>query len=854
MGLWSHVQSDKSWHIVVEALYMRPGDKVEPNSIWRESSLTQDVLARLRKGETIRDWLPELLSMSRQINTPRGRDSALLLAAIGEVAPNVYEAVSDESLIFPHGFFASLRFMAGFASSVVATQKRKFAFALNIAHKVDIGNSRSRSLSQFLGIKGSVARDLTAVLEKGVNVLDTKHAIKLAQAISLSLGYDGGVDEKIDDENGSEILLARAQTVIKRRLRNVIAPSDLVHALSEISSPVTNIPDAEHGEYDSVRALDVNRSFDFSYPQDYFEDIEGIKSIVRQGLRKKNIDQGELSQLKTCLKILDAAETNQVPGWIQSSTNLVKLIQTSRIVSKIEKTTISNINLAQISPEDLVSDLSSLEDERRYAILRALMTPSSALQLGRSCLEKMARLSVQYNRQPQIGTQLSWAIHLIKFDCLDWVRDWVELLAGSGNLDTAEGELLQNIHQGSPDVIRGLTDLIPHYSEQVNKAILHSLSWQAYLKTTPEDVHPAVLEKLQDWLIQEKEPDIVDSILDVFGHWRIGATVALRFILDWIPFDEVRPAWFNALARLGMISDDHEMQLLVQKQLTEKVHEFPFVASSLARFLLRNDNDYLIQLRNFIPDQERLFHALLSAGTDFDMWDDNYHKVLVGAIQNIFSQYPEELLPILLIELRESLKSEDDDAWPRRRITLAAVAACIEVMPTEMQRVAGGPHVLEALLIDGSKDPGSFNSRRFAINALGYLRVVTPSVAPILVNGLQDNVVIVQSNTLDSVARFQRFQGNLLPELLPYLTIEKAPATVYGIAKLLGAIGVSPAAEIASIRPSIIQGLADAIRHPNSQQEVILLNNSSSKPFETVSQGKLFDHLAQEMLRVAGWL
>ena len=87
----------------------------------------------------------------------------------------------------------------------------------------------------------------------------------------------------------------------------------------------------------------------------------------------------------------------------------------------------------------------------------------------------------------------------------------------------------------------------------------------------------------------------------------------------------------------------------------------------------------------------------------------------------------------------------------------------------------------------------------------------------------------------------------------PHLTGESA-STAYGVAKLLGALGTSPAAEVANLRPRIIAALVEAIQHENSQRKVVV---AEIGPFGTrfeESKGKLVDHLYEALLRVAGWV
>lgn len=893
-SLWSRIESNVQWMTIVQSIYMRPGQKISVDDIWRESSLTPQILSRLNDGSSVEEWKSELISMSKLKNAPEGRDAVIVLAGLGDISQVEALSISDDLTPLYRPYLAGVLFMVGF--DIAANLDFESIFDRSRALSLKIFQNSEQKIDQKVDKEIKItldsaqdiarARDLSTQLRQNTD-FDVANVIDIANDIShkFDLAFDISADLDLDSDR--EIVMTRALFVADRVIahdinlnleRSRIRERLLERYLSSVRSDVKELQDALNFDEKQLKNMLIVRNLDletdpnfdvlgaFNFDQNYYKIqkrekiVSDIKSLFDKMLSEMKIDVIVRKDLEDCFSSIHTLDAMRFDGWAKTGEQLISVMKDSRFYSRVEKAISSHVNLMETSIEDLVADLSNLEDTRRYTALQALQTSMSATQLGRERLEAIAKLAIQYKSQPQVGTQLEWSLHRIEFDCPDWIKDWIESLAITDvNFDeSSDGLILSEIHKMSYDAFQVLMNALPHTSPQVNKSLLSSLYWQAYAGSVPEDLSSIMFEKLRNWMNEIIEPDIAEYLLEVIGKWRTNPIAAAQFVLEWSPFELVRSEWFAALGRLGhMIGTNNEIYWEIQKKLLQNASSDSSAAGGLARLLLGDGDGYLIQVQSFISDQEILLKAFLSAGTDNDVWSEEYHTVLVRSIQKICSENPEQLVPLLLNSLKDALRDQDIGKWPYRRITLAAVSACIEVMPTEMQKIAGGPQKLEDLLLDGSKDLGSFNSRRFAITSLGYLRVISSSVVPVLLSGLRENISIVQKQTFDAVSRFQRVQGDLLSELLPYLTIENAPATSYGVVKLLGALGVSPAAEIASIRPRIIQGLADAIRHPNSQQEVVLLKYSSSndnEKIETESQGKLFEYLAQEMLRVAGWL
>lgn len=252
----------------------------------------------------------------------------------------------------------------------------------------------------------------------------------------------------------------------------------------------------------------------------------------------------------------------------------------------------------------------------------------------------------------------------------------------------------------------------------------------------------------------------------------------------------------------------------------------------------------LDHLQPLIPDSQRQLAALLDAGVNDDIWNDDYHGVLVLAARRQVQAVTDSdhLLIALLRRLQQAVVER---GWPSHRIALAAVAACAEEMPAALQRAA--PQAisvpLEALLVQATTNAHSFNSRRFALTALSHLRTVTPAVVPALLAGCQDTES-VQRDAIAAAGRFQQIDGppeEMLSLLVPALTGESIQ-TAYAVTKLLGALGTSAAGEAAGLRDAIITALVDALDREGRQRTVTADDDPK----------KLADIYYEVLLQVAG--
>jgi hypothetical protein len=417
--------------------------------------------------------------------------------------------------------------------------------------------------------------------------------------------------------------------------------------------------------------------------------------------------------------------------------------------------------------------------------------------------------------------------------------------------NTPAERLLENLYNPDKDVARLLLESLPHASRRVNLALLYALRWAFVIAR--EALAPSAakqssfLNRLESWLNEAQDGEIAAAMANVPGHWKTAPNEAARILLAFLQRADrmrdanVEAAAQHALARLAAREESLRPQALALLEAA-----LPASAPALARLLATRHNDaaaLLAALNTHLPDPIALLKALLDAGTDDDVWEDDYHGRLVAAVQAHVAAHA-QTLPVLLARLRETLRGKD---WQPRRMALAAVAACVESFPIQVQNAAGGAQALETLLIQGSQDTGSHNSRRFALTALSYLRAVTPRVVSVLLAALDENIDIVHQDALQAASRFQRIAGDaqeVLNQLIPHLHGPSA-LRAYGVAKLLGALARSPAGEAAALRPPIIRALAEALQDPFSEQKVVV---------EYMSKGPLKEMLYEELLRAAGWL
>jgi hypothetical protein len=797
-SLWQRAAASPAWRALLTALYLAPWQEFTPQNIWRDSPLTPRVLAALQRDDAS-GLLKELHTLTTKADA-LARD-----AALGRIA------LEDDSL-----------------------------------WREVTGADASRSWAGSLVFLSSLALDLVPALELA-RALDRALELELARARAL--------------DRALELELARARDVNLALARNHARDLDLHRAL------------------DLARDLDLHRALTLVFVRSLARDLDLDRDLeeIARSIRAARTRWNEDAKIQAALA--QAEERLQV--WLRAAAQPVYLQALVRLSERFPPSTQAQVtppplDLANTPLPDLIAALTAPDDTLRRAARRALEEPPPASALGRERLEAFAALAAERAADPRVGTPIEWMLHKVMHDRPDWVQAWMDAAAQEEN--TPAERLLASLHKPDKDVARLVLESLPHASRRVNLALLHALRWAVVIaseakqspaseakqspaseaKQSParEALAPSAaeqssfLKRLESWLNEAQDGEIAAAMVDVPGHWKTAPAEAARILLAFLQRADpsrdanVEAAAQHALARLAAREESLRPQALALLEAA-----LPASAPALARLLATQHKDaaaLLEALNQRLSDPTALLKALLDAGTDDDVWEDDwwkYHDRLVAAVQAHVAAHA-QTLPVLLARLRETLPGKD---WRPRRMALAAVAACVESFPIQVQNAAGGAQALETLLIQGSQDTGSHNSRRFALTALSYLRAVTPRVVSVLLAALDENIDIVHQDALQAASRFQRIAGDAQEVLNQLITHLHGPSALraYGVAKLLGALARSPAGEAAALRPPIIRALAEALQDPFSEQKVVVENGSESPLKET---------LYEELLRAAGWL
>jgi hypothetical protein len=398
----------------------------------------------------------------------------------------------------------------------------------------------------------------------------------------------------------------------------------------------------------------------------------------------------------------------------------------------------------------------------------------------------------------------------------------------------------------------------------MNSSLLPSLNWLIRLKEIPRGKLPRLQGKLFKWLENEEDPHMRGGIIEILGYWPEDTDSVGLKLLAWINNPLKRsdlPAVYKAVACLAVRRP--RIAQKIRQKLRASCSDADAAAALIRLSIARSKgvpqsekekeldkskkeqelDNVLKTIARASSDPYHALKALLEAGIDDDIWDDEYHGLLVNEMREHLevqiNQSPDQsLLADLLTRLEQALRNRD---WPSRRFLLAVVAACTEIMPMAVQQAYDGD--LEKLLVRATTDAESFNSRRFALTALSYLRTVTSEVVPALLVGCYDTEV-VQNEIIDAVSHFQSIEGDPLPALIEEMSGESV-SRAYMITHLLGALGSSAAAEIPGLRDQIIEAVVDALKNRTARREVRISGEN---------KGTLEDALYTTLLRVAGWM
>jgi hypothetical protein len=471
-----------------------------------------------------------------------------------------------------------------------------------------------------------------------------------------------------------------------------------------------------------------------------------------------------------------------------------------------------------------------------------------AVQAGAECWRGLdvASAALQTPEAWLADTYLDWSLKEIEHDRPDWLHAWT---------DANNTGILGRVHHLDDASWPIFLELLEEAAPPVRKVLLDSASWLLRLGRVPK----AHLEALTACLLTSlgsDEHDVQQGAVDALGHLPQPTESVLARLQTLRVLETLRV--YTALARLaGRAGDADRAAIETTLRAALPLEE---AAGALIRLRVTQAGEdfdpavVLPTLSQDISDPDDLLAALLRAGTDNDGWDD-FHERIVALVRELVEKSDRVPLGNLLAALETAL---DGDEWPPKRIALAAVAACAEVMPETLNNAL--PRVdLEAMLIESARVADSFTARRQAVNTLSHLHTATPAAIAALLAASRD-VAAVQQDAVAAAARFQHFasdfaEADALDPLVTALHGESA-AGAYVAARLLAALGSAPAAvEVPELRERISGILSEALRKERVKRDVYLLEPSgwwTGGPSPIEHKGALAQALFDALVQVAG--
>jgi len=290
-------------------------------------------------------------------------------------------------------------------------------------------------------------------------------------------------------------------------------------------------------------------------------------------------------------------------------------------------------------------------------------------------------------------------------------------------------------------------------------------------------------------------------------------------------------------------------------------------ACALAR-LYYGDDDRPARLRELLRDDRLVLRALLDAATDREFWDDDGEsgasdhpwavKQIVGWMEALPPEERAQLIDLMLDDLdkategMEARDEEEDDSvldsytgWPFRRILTIVLAELSERFTYRAFTRTRDLANVVVLFVRTATDPQSYNTRRFAIRALGNLQQFTERVAGVFFSACQD-VGQVYRETRTAVNKFKVF----VPGSLEALTgaIRSPSITVaYHAALLFAELGVSRSEDLGRAgRQRVADELVQLLDSPLAERIVY----DFSKDSDGKRVGPLYDVIYEALVRV----
>lgn len=833
--LWDRMTSHDGLRQMVLALYRPLGLDAWPDQASFESVLTQRLLSCLAApdlGPAFDEMCVELHQLAAAPGTAIARDAVVALSAAGDttwVEAFVAGCAGNERAIRPVGI--RLERVLALACACARTLASDLAsardLALALAGDLNRVLTHDRSRGQNRALTRARDRSLARARDRALNLArvldlerhgDSIHDLNSDRARAYDLDSDRARAQDLDFEparaRGFDLDLARSRALARDLARGRALARDLdLDFARDLASAISE-------------QLDETMKVAWSQLPQLAELLDSAAGHVRSLLSMSGLNN------------IEYANSRLMIHWHMQYPTTRASMQTHEGPAVLTRKSLPQI----------ISDLVSGDDGRRSRARLVLRDLGAASDLGRKVIEELAQSVVTNSGDHRVSTPLDWALKSIKHDTASWVQSWVEAIDEPYDSASCEA-IVSNIHHASPKTVKVMIDALNTAPPVMQKALLHALTWLARAGDLPIGTRDVWRNQLLEQLSDASEPAVMHALVTTLAYWpdssmRTGEQ--LLALLETEACATVHKAIYFALGR--MFGRNETIAHRIEARLRCDAALEPEAAAAMARIFVAPSaatpklaSDVKTSLTEVISSPVNCFSALLDAGVNDDVWNDNDHGLLIAAATQLLEQHADAILPTLVGRMRSAMVQAE---WPQRRITIAAAAACAERMPTALWKASG--HNLEHLLLAATEDYDSFNVRRFGLTSLSYLRRMTPTVARALLAGCGD-VAMCQKDAITAAGRFNAIDGDPLPIIQSALTGPSA-STAYGAALVLGALGASPAAATEGFRNRIIEVLVGALADPSAQREVELEDLAGGAE----NSGRLEDALHDALLRVVG--
>lgn len=388
--------------------------------------------------------------------------------------------------------------------------------------------------------------------------------------------------------------------------------------------------------------------------------------------------------------------------------------------------------------------------------------------------------------------------------------------------------------------------------------ILKKLADDIANSTSQKDAATCILQE-----IYSLPSEVWDTVIDILKNYPLKVKKALfnsicclAQIKTHLPVE----VWDKLIPTLKEISNDlsglkvlesPEIAIVevVQELSRNKINDFD-EAIRKADELLSKKTKNLSQIVNL--KEEQLKTTFSSIGSSRLVWLNGTDPEAEDAA--ILLEETPEAFPLLLKWLISTLEKDinDDIFFQKTHALLTVCAETTKKMPDSFANHTNHEE-LEPLLCQAFYSHETVYGRRAALKLLSYLRRVTPEVAQIVISSFRSDKHI-QETALESVTRFRRIDGNILPILFEGLT-SKSAMVAYGAAKLLSTLGRSERLPPEQ-RKEILEKLAETLESPNTllYQGVYMFFNDGVEKIPVIIKkiARLDQSLYEALLEVSG--